>query len=38
MTVIFTVPGVPVPQGSKTRTRYGMREANVNTGPRRVLR
>lgn len=31
--VRFTVLGVPAPQGSKTRTRWGMREANPNTKP-----
>ena len=32
--VSFTVHGVPAPQGSKTRTRWGeMREANANTQP-----
>lgn len=33
MTVSFTVPGVPAPQGSKVRTRYGMREDNPATRP-----
>ena len=31
--VTFTVAGVPHPQGSKVRTRYGMREDNPNTRP-----
>lgn len=32
--VVFTVPGIPAPQGSKTRTKFGgMREANKNTRP-----
>lgn len=32
--VTFTVHGVPAPQGSKTRTRWGgMREANKSTQP-----
>ncbi|MFL5911435.1 MAG: RusA family crossover junction endodeoxyribonuclease [Gaiellaceae bacterium] len=34
MTAIsFTVAGVPAPQGSKTRTRFGMREDNPNVKP-----
>ena len=33
MSITFTVAGVPAPQGSKTRTRYGMREDNPNTRP-----
>lgn len=31
--VEFTVAGVPAPQGSKTRTKWGMREDNPNTRP-----
>lgn len=33
MQIAFTVPGVPAPQGSKVRTRWGMREDNPNTRP-----
>lgn len=33
MTISFTVPGIPAPQGSKTRTKWGMREDNPNTKP-----
>ena len=33
MTVSFVVFGTPAPQGSKTLTRYGMREANKGTRP-----
>lgn len=33
MEVSFTVPGVPAPQGSKTRTKWGVREDNPNTKP-----
>lgn len=33
MTVRFTVLGTPVPQGSKTRTKWGMIEANKQTRP-----
>lgn len=29
----FTVPGVPAPQGSKTRTKWGIREDNPATRP-----
>jgi crossover junction endodeoxyribonuclease RusA len=32
----FEVPGVPAPQGSKTRTRFGMREDNPATRPWRA--
>jgi Holliday junction resolvase RusA-like endonuclease len=32
-TVSFTVAGIPAPQGSKTRTKWGMREDNPNTKP-----
>ncbi len=32
----FVVIGTPVPQGSKTRTRWGMREDNPNTKPWRA--
>jgi crossover junction endodeoxyribonuclease RusA len=31
--VTFTVAGIPAPQGSKTRTKWGMREDNPNTKP-----
>lgn len=31
--VSFHVPGVPAPQGSKTRTRYGMRESSKRVKP-----
>lgn len=31
--VEFTVAGIPAPQGSKVRTRYGMREDNPATKP-----
>lgn len=31
--VTFTVPGVPAPQGSKTRTKWGVREDNPATRP-----
>lgn len=34
--VSFTVPGIPAPQGSKTRTRYGVREDNPATRPWRA--
>ena len=30
---IIRVDGVPAPQGSKIRTRYGMREASKRVGP-----
>ena len=33
MSISFTVWGTPVPQGSKVRTRYSMRESNPNTMP-----
>lgn len=33
MRVSFTVLGVPAPQGSKVRTKWGMREDNPNTKP-----
>lgn len=33
MKVAFTVLGTPIPQGSKTRTRWGMREDNPKTRP-----
>ena len=29
----FFAPGVAAPQGSKTRTRYGMRESSKRVGP-----
>ena len=29
----FTVPGEPIPQGSKTKTRWGIREDNPRTRP-----
>lgn len=32
----FTVIGTPAPQGSKTRTRWGVREDNPNTKPWRA--
>lgn len=32
----FFVPGIPAPQGSKTRTQWGMREDNPNTKPWRA--
>jgi Holliday junction resolvase RusA-like endonuclease len=32
----FTVPGIPAPQGSKVRTRYGVREDNPATRPWRT--
>lgn len=31
--VTFTVPGVPAPQGSKVRTKWGVREDNPATRP-----
>jgi Holliday junction resolvase RusA-like endonuclease len=31
--VSFVVDGISAPQGSKTRTRWGMREDNPNTAP-----
>jgi Holliday junction resolvase RusA-like endonuclease len=31
--IAFTVAGVPAPQGSKTRTKWGMREDNAATRP-----
>ena len=31
--VSFTVPGLPAPQGSKTRTKFGVREDNPATRP-----
>lgn len=31
--VRFTVPGIPAPQGSKTRTKWGVREDNPATRP-----
>ncbi len=36
MAVEFTVPGVPAPQGSKTRTKWGVREDNPATRPWRT--
>lgn len=33
MSVVFTVSGVPAPQGSKIRTRFGMREASKRVKP-----
>lgn len=36
MTVTIFVAGVPAPQGSKTKTRWGMREDNPNTKPWRA--
>lgn len=37
MSVTFLVEGVPAPQGSKTRTRYGMFEASKRVKPWREL-
>lgn len=34
--VLFTVAGVPAPQGSKTRTKWGVREDNPATKPWRA--
>lgn len=34
--VTFTVEGIPAPQGSKIRTRYGMRESSKRVGPWRA--
>jgi Holliday junction resolvase RusA-like endonuclease len=34
--VSFTVPGVPAPQGSKVRTKWGVREDNPATRPWRT--
>ena len=34
-TVTFHVPGTPAPQGSKIRTRYGMRESSQRVKPGR---
>jgi len=34
--VTFTVPGIAAPQGSKTKTRFGMREDNPRTKPWRA--
>lgn len=31
--VTFFAPGTPAPQGSKVRTRYGMRESSQRVGP-----
>jgi Holliday junction resolvase RusA-like endonuclease len=31
--ISFTVPGVPAPQGSLTRTSYGVRQSNPQTMP-----
>lgn len=31
--VDFSIPGVPAPQGSKTRTKWGIREDNAATRP-----
>lgn len=36
MTLDFTVIGTPAPQGSKTKTRWGIREDNPNTKPWRA--
>jgi Holliday junction resolvase RusA-like endonuclease len=36
MSVTLTVHGIPAPQGSKTRTKWGMREDNPNTKPWRA--
>jgi Holliday junction resolvase RusA-like endonuclease len=35
-TISFTVPGVPAPQGSKVRTKWGVREDNPATRPWRT--
>lgn len=32
-TLSFFVPGIPAPQGSKVRTKWGVREDNANTQP-----
>lgn len=37
ISVTFHVPGVPAPQGSKTRTQYGMFEASKRVKPWREL-
>lgn len=34
--ITFTVPGIPAPQGSKTRTKFGVREDNPATRPWRA--
>lgn len=34
--VTFTIPGVPAPQGSKVRTKWGVREDNPATRPWRA--
>ena len=31
--VRFFAPGIPAPQGSKVRTRYGLRESSKRVGP-----
>jgi crossover junction endodeoxyribonuclease RusA len=33
VSVVIRVAGLPAPQGSKVRTRYGMREASKAVGP-----
>lgn len=35
--IVFTVSGTPAPQGSKTRTRYGMFESSKRVKPWRDL-
>ena len=35
--LMFFAPGTPAPQGSKTRTRYGMRESSKRVGPWREV-
>lgn len=35
--ITFTVEGIPAPQGSKVRTRYGMRESSKRVKPWREL-
>lgn len=37
MTITFHAPGVPAPQGSKTRTRYGMFESSKRVKPWRDI-
>lgn len=34
--LLIEIPGTPAPQGSKVRTRFGMREDNPNTRPWRA--
>ena len=35
--LMFFAPGTPAPQGSKVRTRYGMRESSKRVGPWREV-